>query len=298
MNTEMKRRAFLGTIIGTLAAMPFGIRYFRGKKAGLPHHDFAAELQKYQTLVNVPVKSIDGPASLSLPLQPVAGSEWKYLLFSPSHLPNEISQAVGDEPDTFVIREGWGYIDTTPSGQTVILGGDDRSCVCSPSYADERDVAEFALLLHEGKLVPAKEKGTQANPKRDTQFQHLLALKDVPNELALGTKWQSTSGRMKPFAFKTDYEVAGFAEIAGRKTVDIRFSANIPNLAGLPGVSKRKPQKGETMTNSHSGHAYFDLETGLLVRQEVEMTSTVAGVKGMNKALSVDAKFFIQLFNV
>ncbi len=302
MNNEIKRRTFLGTVIGTLAVMPFGMRYFRGKKTALPHGNFGAnfgeELQKYQAMVNVPVRPIDGPASVSLPLQPVVGSEMKYVLFSPSHLPDEISQATGNEPDAFTVREGWIYVDKTPSDQTVILGGDERFCVCSPRYTDERDTAEFALLLQDGKLLPAKEKGTPADSNRDTQFQHLLALQDVPNELKIGTKWQSRSGRLKPFDFPTSYEVVGFAEIAGRKTVDIRFSAQIPNVAGLPGVNKKQPGKGESMTNTHSGHAYFDLETGLLVRQEVEMTSTVTGIHGMDKGLSVAGKVFVQLFDV
>ena len=299
MDNDMKRRTFLGVTIGTLIALPLGVRYFAGKQKPVTHRNFAKELQKYRSMVDVPVRSIDGPASLSLPLNPPIGNEWKYVLFSPSVLPNEISNAVSEEPDAFVVREGWISVEKTPSAQTVILGGDEISKICSPQWTDERDTAEFALLLHDGKLVPAKQKGTKADPKRDTQFQHLLVLKGVPSgELKIGRRWQAASGRVLPFTYKTEYEVAGYADVGGRKTIDIRFSGSIPNMAGKSGVNKKRSEKGETMTNSHKGHAWFDLETGLLVRQEVEMTSTCTGIKGLDKSLSVDAKFFVQLFDV
>lgn len=299
MDNEMKRRAFLGTLVGTLIALPVGFRYFSGKRTSVSHIDFEKELKKYQAMVDVPVRPVDGPANFKLPLQPQPGREWKYVLFSPSHLPKEISQAVGGEPDAFVVREGWMNAHQTQADQTVLLGGDELSQVCSPRWTDDRETAEFALLLHDGQLIPAKEKGTDADPKRDTQFQHLLTLKELPKkDLSIGTRWQANFGRILPFKYKTDYEAVGFAEIAGRKTVDIRFSAKIPNLAGMPGVNKKKPEKDETMTNKHQGHAWFDLETGLLVRQETVMTSTCTGIKGLDMDLSVEAKFFIQLFDV
>ncbi|HBT75882.1 MAG TPA: hypothetical protein DEB39_02930, partial [Planctomycetaceae bacterium] len=110
MNNDMKRRAFLGTIVGTLIALPIGVRYFCGKKTGLPHRNFGKELQKYLAKIDVPIRPVGGPASFALPLHPVVGDEKSYLLFAPSHLPSEISQATGGEPDAFTVREGWIYV--------------------------------------------------------------------------------------------------------------------------------------------------------------------------------------------
>lgn len=299
MDNQIKRRLFLGSIVGTLIALPLGVRYFTGGRSATSHWNFGKELKRYQAMFDLPVNSVSGPASFRLPLAPQPDREWTYVLFSPSHLPNEMSQASGGEPDAFVIREGWVAVDKTQADQTIIHGGDEISKICTATWTEDRNPGRFALMLHDGKLLPAKEKGTKADPGRDTQFEHLLSLRGVPNkDLNVGTRWKADSGRITPFKYQTDYEVAGFAEIAGRKTVDIRFSANIPNLAGRPGVNKKAAEKGETMTNTHNGHAYFDLETGLLVRQEVEMTSTCTGIKGVDKALAVNAKFYVQLFDV
>lgn len=295
MNNDMKRRTFLTATIGTLVAAPLLVRYFSGKRKGLPHQNFARELDRYQKKLDLPISPVDGPATFTLPFRPQAGSEWNYVLFSTSILPNEMSQAVAGEPDAYLIREGWIGVSKTQSDQIVVHGGDETSKVCSPRWTDPRDPAEFSLLVQDGKLVPAKEKGTKATEKRDTQFENILSLASLPQgELSAGRKWKGESGRVKPFRYATNYEIVGFAEIDHRKTVQVRFDATIPNLA--QGVTKIKLEKNQSLTNRHSGHAWFELESGLLVRQELDMTSTCTNVR--DKDLTVQSKFIVQLFTV
>ena len=299
MNNEMKRRAFLTATVGALIAAPVAVRLLSGRRNGIPGEDYAQEVKTYRDLVDVPIRPVDGPASFPLPLRPEAGSAWNYVLFVPSVMPNEVSRAVLGEPDIFSIRQGRIGVAKTQSDQTVILGADELFRICSPRGTDEREPAEFALMLRDGKLFPAKRKGTEADPNRDTQFEHLLALAGLPSgALSVGTKWKAAFGRTKPFRFATNYEVAGFAEIDGRQTVQVRFDAKVPHATMLGSMKEVRFGKGETVTHSHSGNAWFDLENGLLVRQELEQTSTRAKIQGTDKDLTTNATFILQLFTV
>lgn len=291
MNNDMKRRTFIGLTVGALIAAPLTVRYFAGNRKGLPRRNFVKELKAYENMIDVTINPADGPATFTLPLRPQPGQEWTYLLFSPSFLPNELSQAAPGEPDAFIVRKGSIEVAETQSSQIVIVGGDDVFKICSPRHTDERKPAEIALMFKDGKLFPAKEKGTKANPDRDTQFEHLLALQGIPaGELTVGKRWKGNTGRLRPFNYATNYEVAGFAEVAGRKTAEIRFDATISNFVVTPG------KQADTGTNTHRGKAYFDLETGMLVRQEIEMTALCPDVKGTKKSVAVETKLFVQLF--
>lgn len=299
MDNEMKRRAFLTATVGTLIAAPIAVRLLIGGRKGVPHNNFSKDLKRFQDMVDIPVRAIDGPASFTLPLRPQPGSEWSYVLFVPSFMPNEVSLATPGEPDAFSVRKGTIGVAKTQSDQTVLLGGDELFKVCSSRDTDDRQPGEFALMLKDGKLFPAKEKGTQADPNRDTQFEHLLALAGLPpGELSVGKKWKAEIGRTKPFRFSTNYEIAGFAEIDRRRTVDVRFDANVPHSAMLGSLKAVKFDKGEKVTHSHSGNAWFDLETGLLVRQELDAISTRSNIKGTEKDLTVTSKLILQLFSV
>lgn len=295
MDDHIKRRTFIAAAVSTMLAAPFAARYFVGEKPKSAHKNYGKELARYQSMVDVPIQSIEGPATFSLGLRPQAGKTWNYVIFSPSFLPNEMALAAPGQPDVFAVREGRIGVGKTLSDQTVIYGEDEFFKICSPKWTDERSPADFALLLQDGKLIPAKEKGTVDSSNRDTQFDDLLALNGIPTgELALGRKWKSGFGRIKPFKYTTNYEIAGFAEIDRRKTVNIRFHADIPNLAS--GISSLKLEKGQTLTNTHSGNAWFDLDTGLLVRQEVDLKSVGTKVDGTDNDLSVEGKFIVQLY--
>lgn len=197
----------------------------------------------------------------------------------------------------FLLKEGQLSVRQTHAGQVLLIGRDLNYTLCSPMHTEERAKNEIILLAQNGALYPAKPKGEEI-VHSDQQFLHLLPLVGVPNELTFGQKWKSGIGRVKPFEnCPTEYEVSGFADVAGRKTVDIRFRGSIPNTAQLPGVNFQKPGKDASMINEHTGNAYFDLETGLLVRQEVEMLSVCREKEFMDKnGLEIKAHYVVQLF--
>lgn len=298
MDNELKRRTFLTVMIGTLLGVPVAYRLLGGGKHGREVHHFTKELNRLQTLVRVPVTTTDGPSAFSLALKPPVGRNWNYVVFAPSFLPENVSHALHGEPDMFLVKEGKLSVHQTRAGQIVLTGRDTNFSICSPIHTEERPKNEIILRTQNGVLYPAVPKG-ESSVHSDHQFLHLLPLAGVPQELAVGKKWKSNTGRVKPFErCPTEYAVAGFAEVAGRKTVNIRFKGSIPNIARLPGVNSQKPDKDANMTNEHEGNAYFDLETGLLIRQEVEMVSVCRGNEFPDKnGLTIKAQFSIQLFH-
>jgi hypothetical protein len=305
MDNDMKRRAFLIGTAATLVAAPSALYYLRpGRKSRSQHH-FTRELKRIQSLVRLPVEPMDTPGQARLVLAPPIGRTWNYVVFAPSHFPQGVSQALGDEPDVFLLREGKFTFRKTNQGQIVLTGRDQNSVICHPHQFEERTKHNISLLVQDHRLQLAGPKGKTTPANLDIQFLHLLTLQGIPREeLIVGKKWKETTGRLRPFTgWSTQYEIAGFAEIAGRKTVNVQFTGSVPNIAQLPGVHAEKPPKDATMTNTHQGNAYFDLETGCLVRQEMEMTTVAGGLKGYvakdgSKDFVVKTNTVIQLFPV
>lgn len=300
MNQEIKRRTFVSAVIALLAAGPFAMRYFGGGKKQRVPYRFGEEYHKYHNLTDVSVRTVEGPAKFELNLTPLPESSMKYVIFLPSTIQGSLSLATAGEPDGFYVREGQLAVQHNNRNQTIIYGGDDIAKVCYPTSNTERERNAVVLLSNNGRLFRASEKGKTSAAHRDSLMSRLLTLGQVPKkELSVGTKWTSNIGRVKPFqGFKTNYEVVGFSEIDNRKTVNVKFDGAIANVANLPGVRPEQVEKNEVMKNTHSGNAWFDLETGLLVRQDTEMTTEVKGITGLSKPLSTSGRFIVQLYRV
>ena len=275
MNNEIKRRVFLAGIVSFLVGVPVASLLIgrRNGGRGREGHLFSKELKKYRSLVDVPPTRIDAMTSAPCQFRVPLKQNWRYVIFSPSYLPSEYSLATGDDPDMFAVRDGNIFIEQNDHQQTYIYGGDSQFKLYSPTVIEDRSALEIALLAKENEIVPARMKGVTSTHQKDWLFYHQLTLKGFPHkEFKSGMKWTSKHCRIKPFGgFETSYEVTGFSKIGERNTVDIAFSGKIPNLVGMAGLTTQKLNPGDTTTNEHQGHAWFDLETGLLVRQVVEM---------------------------
>lgn len=311
MDNEMKRRVFLTGIIGTLIGVPVAVRLIGGSGTGSGESfRFGKELKKYRKMVNVAIRETDGPATFTLPLAPPVGASRKYVMFCPTVLPKELSRAVGDEPDTFFVNEGRFAVHRNHHDQ-IVLSGNENSCqVYAPQGTEEHEPDAIMILLKDGELRLARPRGLPLTHTRDLQLPHLLSLLKPPKgEWHVGKKWNGPLGRIRPFTgYSTAYEVVGFSEIEQIRTVKIAFTAHVPNVIGKPGVNSDTPARGATMTNTHHGHAWFDLETGLLVRQEADLESTThnstAGQGKTDKqtpkdtgyTLTFQSKMILQLF--
>lgn len=298
MSMEFKRRTFLTGIVATLVAAPFATRWLVKKKNPVSFYRFDKEFQKYQALVDQSPTAISGPTEFDLKLSPPNETQLKYVVFLPAVISGLPTQATDAEPDGFYVREGRFTVHKTDRDQTIIYGGDEVAKFCHPTSCEDQNKNAIMLLVQNGQLVQAAEKGAEKLTRRDSQMVHLLTLKSLPNEkLALGSKWTAQNGRVKPFNnIQTKYEIVGFSEILGRKTVNVRFEGSIANIAALPGV-REDIGKNEVMKDTHSGNAWFDLETGLLVRQETKTITELSGVPGLEKPLSSVGNFTVQLFH-
>lgn len=304
MNNEIKRRVFLTSVVGVLVGVPIGVRLFSGKKHDGDGYHFATTLKKFRSMSETTLSSCEGPSTFKMPLTPPVGDEWRYVFFSPAFLPDELSQAVNGDPDTFYAREGALFFDQTNRGQVVITGGDIYSGVVSPHGTEEKDKKTVSILLKDGMLRPAKSQNAEFT-NSDIQLVNLLALSDSKDrEFSVGTRWKGKIGRLKPFSgMPTDYEIVGFAKVGNRKTVNVAFSGKIANLLPLPGVNEAKPEKGAVSSLQYRGNAYFDLESGLLVRQEADLESSNSGIKGYkakdgSNSVNLKSKFIVQLEQV
>ncbi|MGL6193798.1 MAG: hypothetical protein ACRC2T_03140 [Thermoguttaceae bacterium] len=302
MNTELKRRAFLSSIIAALIAGPFAIRHFKGFGNKITYKDFGQEFKKYQASVEIPIHTIDGPEQVSFDFVPSCGQKFKYIIFSPSTMRGELAKVLGrgiaDEPDAFFVREGLLGVHRTDRNQTVINGGDTVSKFRMPLSEEEHENNQVLLLCENSVLYPARQTGTNST-RFEKHFLNLLSLRGLlTKRFSVGSTWKSMTGRVKPFnGYETDYEIAGYSEIVGRKAVNVKFSARIKDVAQLPGFSAPDSQKNESIQNSHFGNAWFDLETGMLVRQETTMRTEAENFADLNKPIVVETNCITQLWN-
>lgn len=301
MRNEMKRRMFLASLLA-VAGAPIVYRLCRGRTNATTSHRFTQELKQYRDQVQVSVTPLEQTIPVEFTLAPPIGRSWNYVMLSQTYFPSEVSTAVGNDPDSIFVREGLLYCEQTNKGQVVIGGGDQRAGVISPLGVDEKETKDVTILVRNGSLGSAKPRGTQAPSNQDIQLAHLMGLETPGGPLARTQQWRGRSGRVKPFVgYMTRYEVQGLADVGGVKTIGIAFSGNIPNIVGLPGVRTKQPENPAVSTNQHRGTCYFDLETGLLVRQETEMELVNSGIQGYKGKDGTDtakfkSQFVIQLF--
>ena len=287
----------MSCIIATLAASPFAMRHFLVKRSPTTFRDFEKEFLQYEKIIGVPIQPISGPDRFALAPAPVVGEKWKYMFLTPSFFQEGYTWAARDVPDAFYVREGQFSVTQAAKDQIVFLGGDDISKACFPMGEEEFSPTDITLLFQNGQIYPAQEKGSTLSMVRETQLSRLLMLQDMPKEMKIGTRWKSQSGRIRPFhGYSSNYEILGFSEILNRRTVNVRFEGTIPNLAALQGKRPEKAGKNEVIRQKHTGNAWFDLESGLLVRQETRIQTESRNVLGLDHPVNIDAKFIVHLF--
>lgn len=302
MNDDLKRRTFLAGVVGILVGAPLAARFLLTGSSD-EAHQFSGNLEKYRDQLAIPIKKIDIAGPVTLTPTPPATGKWSYVFYNPSYFPAELSRATAGEPDSFHVREGRLFIGKTPGGKNLIGGGDLISQVCSPVGKAECTLLTSALLCENGNIRLARPKGKTTSPLADITMRQLLTL-NIPKskELSPGVSWRDDSGRIKPFGgYSTEYKVAGFAEIAGRKTVEIEFSGTMKRSAELP--DKNTSGKDPVVTNTHRGHAWFDIENGFLVRQESELECAMSGIAGYkakdgSDRIAVKLESTLQIFQV
>ncbi len=288
MDQDIKRRAFLGATVGTLLAAPFAFRYWGLGRSALKSFKFDRAYAGLQSKIDLPIRSLDATPKLPLALRPSVGDRWNYTMFT------NVTPQNDEAEKSFFVREGMIATNKTPSGKTVLRGGDESSYYGSPRGKADIEKHTVALLIKENEFYPAKVTGQKPDPYFDFHLQNLLSLQGIPSrELTPGARWTNEKGRVFPFAFKTDYKVEGCALVGEVETIHLSFSGKTPDLAQY--AEPAAIMDGQTMICEHTGDAYFSLATGMLVRQELHSTIHVTG-KNVKPSDPAKSSIVLQLF--
>ena len=282
MDNQIKRRVFIASGIGALIGAPFALNYlFNGKKK--PRASvYKKQLDHYHELLNVPIASIATDNSFTWRISPEMEKKTKYVHFMETFFPPSLSNVASGTPELFSVVEG-NFLATTTSDDNIILSGEDSlSKEYVPFDSCDRSLKTFLLLLKDNRLVQVTPKASNDKSKLNRGFVHLFAApaclaKAKPNQPVFFNE-----GRLKPFTgMRTSYTIAGFDQVGEQDTVRVHFEAkNYP--AGRRENAKANDKTLKTR-EYHSGDSWFDLKTGLLVRQVIDFHSIVTGNLGDGK---------------
>lgn len=159
-----------------------------------------------------------------------------------------------------------------------MTGGDTCRQEVSPFGAHDLTLVKILLQVGENVLFVAKENGKEPKDTLSQTAPYLFSIREVPNDLKLSSRWTSQFGRMYPYqGFETYYEAAGFNDVLGNKTIRIHFSGMIDDLAKFRSEVDMAQINLNSYTQKFEGNVYLDIQTGLLVRQDVEWLQCLDG---------------------
>ena len=273
MNDQIKRRIFIASGVGVLLGLPFGLNYFVNGKKKTPQSVFRKQLEHYHNELNVAIEPGAAPSAPELKINPSVESKTKYVQFLETFLPGSMSNVAAGLPDMFSVTEGEFATTATQEGSILLSGKDSLSKKYFPFDSSDRDLKNFMLMVRDNKLVQVTPKSAKQTEPRNRGFVHLFALPGATRKLALNQQFTADEGRIRPFkGIRTSYSIAGFDRLNQRETVRVHFEAQ-----NYTAIGKGQSDQDFKTKEYHTGDAWFDLTTGLLVRQVVDFHSVVTG---------------------
>lgn len=279
MDDRIKRRVFIASGVGTLIGLPFALNYLINRRGKIPQSSYSRQIEEYRRKINVPVNPISNSVEREWKINPPENEKANYTCMLEMFFPGSMTKVAQGMPDLFYATEGMIETGRTTEGHPLIAGSDTISREFYPYDSTERPLQDFLLLLKKDCLVQVSLKEEKKKTPVNRSFVHLLSMNNVFPYIKTGLSATDEIGRIRPFkGVKTRYTILGFDKVAERETVHIGFDAknyDLQKLAGEPGFD----QKVKT-SQYHRGDAWFDLETGLLVRQVADCHSVVTGDLG------------------
>lgn len=296
MNETMKRRIFIAAGAGALIGLPFVLRYMIGGGRKPVQSIFRDKLKEYCGRLDVPISQTVAPGTFEWRVAPPEKNTLKYVCLLQSFLPAAMTRTEEGVPDVFQVSEGTIECGKTIEGIPLLVGEDIISKEYCPFDSSDNELYDFFLLFQKNRFVQVVPKKQSKAGKMNKSFVHLLAMQDKFPKAKQGDSCRSSEARIKPFkGINTDYRVAGFDKIGERSTIRIHFEAKGYDVNRLTtGEEKCKFQ----VKNSHSGDAWFDLETGLMIRQSTEILATVLGDMGDGRTNSKSVSTFRGVYTI
>lgn len=271
MNNELKRRAFIGTGVTALAGFPFVLHSITEGRRQLPQNEYQTKLEHYRHLTELTTELTDGPDVFEWKLVPQE-KEVQYLSFVESICTPDGDNS-GRLPDVFYLSEGSMNTFLTKEGEIMISGKDRNRIEYWPVETVNLPQQEFTLWLKNGKLVQVRNKNEKGEKYLERSFVHQLAMNDLFPVVHIGRTAQKPVSRILPFNGRsTEYTACDYEILDQHKTIRFRFHTRVLDFSGLFNESRPNDPKQKSMVNHfEKGNAWFDIETGLLVAQQMEI---------------------------
>lgn len=271
MNNEMKRRVFLGTSIAALAGFPFVLHTFTQGRQQLPESEYLKNLEYYRRLTKFTTEAVEGPELFKWRLAPAQNKSQYISILEATCVSN--GQPRPQSPDVFYLSEGSINTYLTKEEETILIGKDRRRAEFWPLETIDHPQQEFTLWLKNGKLVQIRNTNESGKKHCERNLVRQLAMNDLFPEIKIGTKTTKDVARLLPFDHRpTEYIACGYERINQHKTIHFKFYTRTVDVSELYQSEKNKlPNSDCKINHAEKGDAWFDIETGLLVLQQMEI---------------------------
>lgn len=272
MNNEMKRRAFIGTSIAALMGFPFVLRSITGGRRELPKGDYQTNLERCRRLTSITTESTDGPEVFHWKISP-PNTEIRYISYLESTCIPFTKTWNGELPDVFYLSEGSINTFLTQEEEMIISGRDCRRTEFWPFEKITHPEQEFMIWIKNGKLVQVSNTHDKQKKYLEKSFVRLLAMNELFPEVTIGTTVKKGVGRLLPFnGRETIYTACGYEMVDQHKTIRFKFKTKSCDYFDM--LARKASGKSDdrmVTTRFEKGDAWFDIETGLLVLQQMKI---------------------------
>ncbi len=316
---QLTRRAAIGAAVGSLVAAPFIIRALKTRKQEeVPKGKYQTKWEEYVTMLDVPVKEIEGPPTVTLDCRPHIGMKQRVLAIDCSF---GESATFPEPPVFYLVTEGQvEHISPIVTARPALLitttvhavssrvrHNQDRNEKCVAVVKDGLGSGVDLYDIDQSPPVRLLPGDMNAGCWR-------LAKELRPNyprgrELHRSVTWTLPE---LAFGFVLAVQIVGFAEIAGRETMKIAGKTDLSSqelqsyIAWMARSSEEKRDETwrkdspseetqldqkraveEQETRSYQLTDYVDLKTGFTVRRELSGTIRTAKPKSVTTGCSI-----------
>lgn len=295
MNDDMKRRVFVGTSIGALLGLPFAMRAISGRRKEMPKSDFQTNLERSRRLTAFTTEKTDGPNVFQWKITSPE-KECRYISFMES-----FSAGAGESwdrvPDVFYLSEGSINSFLTKENETIISGKDWHRTEFWPFERINYPQQEFTLWVKNGQLVQIKNKKTVEKKYLERSFVRLLAMNEMFPQVTIGMTTKKDKSRLLPFhGQETHYTACGYEMLDHHKTIRFNFKTTTTDFCDRIASSAPEISRPKTSTvRVENGNAWYDIESGLLVMQQMEIGIYIDNYDESSKTKKLFAKSIVRI---
>lgn len=307
-SSKVTRRIAIGSIAGGIAATPFVLRALKGRypTSAPSSQEYEKEWEEMVRMLSVPIQETPDRTSCVLKIKAYEGMSFRVLHVFADYEESSRASTYPQSPDFYITSDGTltSVSPVVAHAPALLLSANRNATHCRIAPTTDEPAAEYILVPNDGYYdfyQPGASRPTIL-PLGKIDLTCLLIADSISRflpkgeELVLGTKW--VVPETSSYCVELPFEIAGFAKLAGRESVKIVAERHLDNqeVQHYVACSLQREQRIEkeagrrfdadeklksrvravidrnkTMTFSVS--RYVDVETGLVVRQELTIGS-------------------------